>query len=155
MRKLSLKQKRFVKEYIANGGNGTQAALKVYDTKSDDVAQTIASENISKPIIKQSIDEIANSQGLTPSVILSKFSDISSKTVEKWSGDTVLKATVEMARILGMYPSTKHSKLNINVKGNIKDLNFTEVKKELKVIDSELGDLLEETSTLSDTQSVK
>lgn len=54
--RLTKKQKGFVKDYIELG-NGTKAALKNYDTKDPRVAQTIASENLSKPIIVKSIQE--------------------------------------------------------------------------------------------------
>ena len=34
-RRLTLKQRMFIREYIRRGGNGTQAALVAYDTKAD------------------------------------------------------------------------------------------------------------------------
>lgn len=53
--KLTKKQRAFIKEYKANGGNGTQAAIKAgYSTNT---AQEIASENLSKPIIKEALEE--------------------------------------------------------------------------------------------------
>lgn len=55
--KLSLKQKLFVKEYLANKGNGTQAALKVYNTKNYNSAHSIASENLQKPAIQEEISK--------------------------------------------------------------------------------------------------
>ena len=48
---LTFKQREFVREYISNGGNGTEAALAVYDTESQDVAANIASDNIRIPKI--------------------------------------------------------------------------------------------------------
>lgn len=60
-RKLSRKQKGFIKDYIETG-NGTEAALKNYDTDDRKVAQSIASENLSKPIIQDALpdDFLAN-----------------------------------------------------------------------------------------------
>lgn len=55
-RTLTKKQKGFVKDFIKTG-NGTQAALQNYDTKNRRVAQTIASENLSKPIIVKTLQE--------------------------------------------------------------------------------------------------
>ena len=53
--KLTKKQKGFAKEY-ARTGNGTQSALKHYDTKDDDTAAAIAYENLSKPQVAQAIE---------------------------------------------------------------------------------------------------
>lgn len=53
---LTKKQKEFVKEYI-DTGNGTQAALKVYDTDSPRVAASIAHENLTKPDIVNAIQD--------------------------------------------------------------------------------------------------
>lgn len=56
MNEPTLKQKEFVKEYL-DSGNGTQSALKVYDTKDPNVAGAIASENLRKPKIRQMIED--------------------------------------------------------------------------------------------------
>jgi hypothetical protein len=38
MRKPTLKQRRFIKAYVQNGGNATQAAWVAYDTEDYDTA---------------------------------------------------------------------------------------------------------------------
>ena len=57
MTKLSKKERGFVKEYIKTG-NGTQSALKVYDTKSYMTGAMIASENLKKPKIIKALQEM-------------------------------------------------------------------------------------------------
>lgn len=57
--KLTPKEKAFTDEYIANKGNGTAAALKVYDTTNENVAANLAWENIRKPKIQQELREAA------------------------------------------------------------------------------------------------
>lgn len=52
---LTPKQKAFCDEYLANGYNGTQAALKVGYSKK--TAYSIAGENLKKPDIKAYIAE--------------------------------------------------------------------------------------------------
>ncbi|WP_215509460.1 terminase small subunit [Limosilactobacillus fermentum] len=52
--KLTLKQQRFVDEYIISG-NATQAAIKAGYSKK--TANRIATENLSKPVIKTAIDQ--------------------------------------------------------------------------------------------------
>ena len=55
---LSEKQKSFCDYYIANGGNGTQAAKDAgYKGKNDKVFDSVARENLGKPRIKKYIDE--------------------------------------------------------------------------------------------------
>lgn len=51
---LTLKQQRFVDEYIISG-NATQAAIKAGYSKK--TANRIATENLSKPVIKTAIDK--------------------------------------------------------------------------------------------------
>lgn len=53
-KKLTLKQQRFVDEYIISG-NATQAAIKAGYSKK--TANRIATENLSKPVIKTAIDK--------------------------------------------------------------------------------------------------
>lgn len=65
----TLKEKRFVKEYIENGGNGTQAALKVYDTVRYDSAQRIGSENTSK----LNIPDLFEKYGVTDELLVTKL----------------------------------------------------------------------------------
>ncbi|GAB7568096.1 MULTISPECIES: terminase small subunit [unclassified Gemella] len=54
MAKLTLKQQRFADEYIISG-NATKAAIKA--GYSEKTANRIATENLSKPVIKAYIDE--------------------------------------------------------------------------------------------------
>jgi len=54
MTKLTGKQDAFVKEYILNGGNATQAAIKA--GYSENTAVKTGSENLTKPDIKTAIE---------------------------------------------------------------------------------------------------
>ncbi len=60
---LTLKQEQFVKKYIETG-NGTEAALQVYDTTSSEVAASIAHENLQKPKIALAVHELMKEKGL-------------------------------------------------------------------------------------------
>jgi hypothetical protein len=64
-RKLSLKQKEFIQEYLKTK-NGTLAALKVYNAKNKAVARVIASQNLTKLNISQEIDKHLQAQGYHP-----------------------------------------------------------------------------------------
>lgn len=58
MRRPTLKQQAFAKEYIANKGNGTQAILKTYDTDDEKTASVMAVENLGKPSVKNLIESM-------------------------------------------------------------------------------------------------
>ena len=62
--KLTKKQKGFVKDYIETG-NGSLAAKKNYNVSSDLTARVIASENLTKPNIVNSIKEALPDELLT------------------------------------------------------------------------------------------
>lgn len=49
---LTPKQEEFAKEYVENGYNGTQAALKVYNTTDPNVAGIIAYRNLKRPNVR-------------------------------------------------------------------------------------------------------
>lgn len=63
-KKLTLKQREFVANYIKLK-NGTRAALIAYDTDVD-TARSIASENLTKPNIRQAIETAMVKLNLTP-----------------------------------------------------------------------------------------
>lgn len=63
--KLTIKQKKFVKAYVANDGNGTKAALQAYNTVDEKTASVIASENLEKPSVKEAIDAALEKHGIT------------------------------------------------------------------------------------------
>lgn len=62
---LTIKQKKFVRAYVNNDGNGRDAAKAVYDVKTDGVAASIASENLNKPNVKAAIELALEKHGIT------------------------------------------------------------------------------------------
>jgi len=73
--KLKQKQKAFIAEYVENGGNGVQAALKVYDTEDYNTANQIAIDNLQKPTIMREIEKQMNDTGLTVKKALNAIND--------------------------------------------------------------------------------
>ena len=66
------KEKAFAKEYALGNNklNGTQSALKVYNTKSPNTANSIALANLSKPTVLNEIDRILEENNLTDDVVM-------------------------------------------------------------------------------------
>lgn len=50
-RKPTLKQKKFVEEYLNNGGNASKAAMVAYDAENMNTARAMGSENLTKPAV--------------------------------------------------------------------------------------------------------
>lgn len=63
--KLTEKEQNFVKELANNGGNGTQAALKAYDTNDPASAASIASRKAKKPAVQSALEKELESQNIT------------------------------------------------------------------------------------------
>ena len=118
-RKLTHKQRGFVKEYV-KGKSGTKAALAVYDTKNENVAAIIASENLGKPQIIDAInkalpDELladVHSEGLyaTKGVY-----DDEGNRIEEDADFNVRAKYLDMAyKVKGRYAAEKHVNINVN-----------------------------------------
>ena len=147
--RLTFKRRRFAEEYVKNNGNGTQAALKVYDTDNHHVAQTIASENMSIPVVQRTVEEIAKSVGITSDIILQRFNNLSASQPEKVSADTVLKSTIELAKVLNLYPDKKSYQFNMSVRGKITDMSFSESQKELGTLKEQLASFEKDASDIA------
>ena len=136
---LTRKQAIFVREYVKSG-NGTQAALAVYDTDRDNTAAAIASENLRKPNVKSSIERAMAANNIDPSRIayrLDKALD-AQRTVQTADGQvlgkeddwsTQLRAVDISAKILRLYPSNggeggfpKHLHQHLHLEGENADI---------------------------------
>ncbi len=80
-----MKQDAFVKAYLLNGGNATQAALSA--GYSEKTAKSIGQENLTKPDIKKSIQEHQSQS--EKSFIMSKMDKL--KMLEKIANATAVE----------------------------------------------------------------
>ena len=106
-KRLTTKQKAFAEEYIRNGGNGTQAALKTYGTEDYKTAQNISSENLSKPIIIEELIKTARRLGVTEEKIVSPVID----ALDSQDLDMRLKGHDRMIKML----NGKDNGLSLNI----------------------------------------
>lgn len=96
-RKLTLKQAKFTKEYLKRG-NATEAAAKAYDVKNRNTANSIATENLAKPAIKEAIMSAAEKLGINPEYVLGNYKraiEITGKTYTKTVGQGENVAVLE------------------------------------------------------------
>jgi phage terminase small subunit len=120
--RLTVKQRKFAKEYVANGGNATQAALKVYDTTEYHTAGLIGHENINKPKLKQAIETALIRLDITPEDVLKSFKDVRDFNKEI-NPNASVRANENLANIMNLYPSQKSLSLS---DGSIKSLSWQE-----------------------------
>ena len=121
--KLTKKQKGFVKDYVETG-NGTQSALKNYNTKDYKSASVIATENLDKLSIQNAILSIA--ERIPDDLLVEKHLALLNK-VDK-EGDIDVQAVgkgLEMGyRVKGSYAPDKTINVNVEVESSdrIKEL---------------------------------
>jgi len=64
-RKLTFKQRKFIKAYIKNNGNGTQAALEAYNTTKPTVAGPMAVETLKNPNVQDGLAVALETLGIS------------------------------------------------------------------------------------------
>lgn len=108
---LTIKQKTFVKEYIETKGNGTQAALKAYNTEDENTAAQIASDNLRNPQIRERIQKALIALNLDESYILNGFKDAHELNKLR-DANASIRALENIASISDLYPH-KNTELDI------------------------------------------
>ena len=66
---LTIKQRKFIKEYIATG-NATKSALAVYDTNNYNTAKSIGYENLTKLHLKKEVESLMGEAGINNVMLL-------------------------------------------------------------------------------------
>jgi len=81
-KRLTLKQKRFVDNYISNGGNGAQAVIDAgYNVTSRSSIHTISCENLKKPLIRLELER----QGYKDCGLISSDAIIKARKIDEQS----------------------------------------------------------------------
>jgi phage terminase small subunit len=106
LKDLTIKQKKFINEYVRNDGNGTQAALVAYDTEDEKTASVISAENLAKPSIRERIDEALVSLNLSPEYVLNGFKKLADNSRVDMAKARALE---NIASISDMYPKSSNS----------------------------------------------
>lgn len=107
-KKLSDKQKAFIKEYPIDH-NATQAAIRAGYSK--DTAQRIGSENLSKPLIKEAIDkqqeEHAERCNVTIDSLTNEFEEVRRAAMQELQLSAAVSAIMGKAKLHG-FDISKH-----------------------------------------------
>jgi hypothetical protein len=145
---MTLKQRQFVKKYLENKGNGTQAAMDVYNAKNYNTAHVIASENLHKPTIQRGIEQALEHAGLSDKYI----SDMLRKATEAGLGKKAdnadsLRGIEMMLKLKGAFPKQiiQSAHLRINLRQDLEKKEYKELKKKLKEMQKISSELLRRT----------
>lgn len=129
-RELTLKQKLFAKNYLANGGNATQAALKA--GYSENSICEIAFENLRKPQIQEYIAKAVNKTTSALEITFEwKLQTLKKVTEISLSGDesgklypaAAVSAISELNKMQGDHAPVKIANLNMNVDASLEDVH--------------------------------
>ena len=146
-RKLTLKQKLFAENYVANRGNATQAAVDAgYGERS---ATMIGSTNLRKPIIQDAIQDALVKSGLSVDEASKKLGRaIHYGMGEKPTNSDALRGLDMVFKLHGAYPDKKvqveSRSISLSLKGDSMD-----------DLGGKLDELLAESNRIRDTVVVE
>ena len=114
----TIKEKKFVKEYLKSG-NATEAAARVYDVSTRDVARNIGAQNVAK----LSIVDIMEKRGLTDEKIAETLKDAmeANKPISAVSGRDAGEASMDFIDVPDGQARLKATELASKIKGHLKD----------------------------------
>lgn len=140
----TLKQRMFAQKWVENRGNGTQAALQVYDADYDN-ASAIAHENIRKPAVLNEIKKCMTRAGLT----LESLSEYGKQALvaglgEKATNSDAIRMLETFFKLWGVYPDKRSLKLNYSFKETNKNQDIPDLVKQLNILQEKTSKLLQD-----------
>ena len=134
-KRLTVKQRQFVEKYVANSGNGTRAAMAVYNTGSEHTAHQIAYENLRKPAVVRSIELALERAGLNDDSVseLLREATVAGLGNKATNADT-LRGIDMLLKLKDAYPTQKtaHLRVGVDVNEKYENLSYKELLDELK-----------------------
>jgi phage terminase small subunit len=124
-RKLTLKQRKWLKVYLETG-NATEAAKQAYDVSTDDSAWALGSENLSK--LKVTIEEMMERKGLSTPKLL----NVLDEGLEAWKIHT--SHTEPDKTIPDFQTRAKYLDTAFKLKRLLVPENMTQINNELKIV---------------------
>ncbi len=143
-KKMTPKQKAFIKEYITTL-NATEAAMRVYDAKDRKSARNIGSENLAK--LGEPIARVLEQQGLTNDYIAKKIKEkmeakkpviANGKMWQTEDHQIQLKATELAAKLKGLL------KDSVEISGKGGGEIVIKVKEDTSLLDAREGEVINE-----------
>jgi len=131
---LTLKEKHFTDVYLKEK-NGTEAVKQAYNIKSkniDNVAGVIAKENLSKPKIQKTIQEVLTENKITEDSTIKRHNLIIDKAIDINQLSTAEKGNTRFMEMLGILEKKPETSNTFNILNlNISELEEKDIKKRL------------------------
>ena len=144
---MTVKQRKFVKRYLENGGNGTQAALDAYNTDDPKVAKVIASKNLTLDNIKMEIELALERAGLSDEYISELLRDATTAGmgVKATNADS-LRGIDMMLKLKGAYPTAiqKSAHIRIDYRQQLMHKSTEELEEELRNMQAYTNEFLDD-----------
>lgn len=109
---LTPKQLAFVTEYVANGGNGTQAVLKAYNTNDPNSAKVLASNMLTSRNVQRALQDILFKQFATPAMAAAGFVQLAHGAEDE---RVRLRAYESVAKMHGMFKQRSETETTVKV----------------------------------------
>jgi hypothetical protein len=142
---LTLKQTKVI-QGIVQGKSGADVGMEVYNTKTRNGARSMVSATLARPNVQDALALALKQKGLDLTSITREVGTIASHEVDKITGDTKLKALIELLKLHRAYPDKRTAHLNVNVNAKIKDMTYSDAKKELERMNDEGSSIVEDVS---------
>lgn len=143
MAKLSMKRQLFIKEYIKNKGNGTQAVLKVYNTTDPNTARAMAPEILANPSVREQLDKALTKEGTKLDAVVDNIASIAvTEPTRGYSGADVLEANKTLLKLHGVLTDRKQV-TTLNVNAELQKLSKYELIERHKKLQEETTRIIE------------
>lgn len=115
--------------------NLTKAGKEAYPNANANSAKSMFGEVIKrKPLVLETIQEALKASGITLKKAGENVSKLANTTPEKISADVVLKANVEIFKLLNAYPKQQSAHINLNIDANTKGMSLPDIQKSIQEI---------------------
>lgn len=142
-KKLSTKMRNFSKEFVDNGGNATEAALKSYEVKSRNSARVTGSVTLGLPQVQREIERIMEQRNITDETMVDKLKEgLDATVVSNYKGkaeeteipdhNTRFKWWEAGAKLKNLFPPTQVDTRNFNIDVELEKLSTNEIRDVLK-----------------------
>ena len=129
MSKVSIKEKVFTANYIANGMNGTKAVQDIKPAMSNAVAGVTATRLLKKASIQQSIEKVMQENGLNNDLVIQAHKE---NIIQKKHLPSRNQAIDMYYKIQGAYKENANAHLHLHTSPE-------DISKRIKELEQELG----------------
>lgn len=141
LKRLSLKQRSFIKKYIQTG-NATEEALQSYSTKKRGNAQTLGSQTLDIPAVQDALEQALKKNNITLDNVTSEVADLAFTKDVRPTVETKLRANVELLKLLKAYPEKINRSYSVSIKTQLATKDFKELLELHKQKTQELHDII-------------